>query len=365
MEKHLISYFHQPKKNIHQLYNPNMNVTLRTAARNFLYCGMLSSFFYLTGCNSKTQTDTTASGTETGEKLKIAVIPKGATHTFWKTVHAGANKAAQETGAEIIWQGPQKEDDRQMQIQVVQNFVSQGVDGIVLAPLDDRSLVPPVKAARNRKIPVIIFDSDLSSPDYESFVATDNKAGGKLCGKRLAELLGGKGKIMMLRYAEGSASTAAREAGFLEGIKEFGPNIEIISDNQYSGATLEKAFQVSQNLLNRFAQLDGIFCPNESSTQGMLRALQTSGKAGKVKFVGFDSNETLLKALNEGMIHGLAVQDPFSMGYNGVKTAIAVIKKQPFEKRFDTGVTMVTKDNLNDSTVSALLKPDLKKWLNE
>ncbi len=111
--------------------------------------------------------------------------------------------------------------------------------------------------------------------------------------------------------------------------------------------------------------MDGIFCPNESSTQGMLRALQTSGKAGKVKFVGFDSNETLLKGLNDNMIHGLAVQDPFSMGYNGVKTAVAVIKKQPFEKRFDTGVTMVTKDNINDSTIAALLKPDLKKWLKE
>jgi ribose transport system substrate-binding protein len=321
----------------------------------------------LPACNNSGQGQETGNTAGTGEqKLKIAVIPKGSTHVYWKNVHAGAEKAAQELGnVEVIWQGPQKEDDRQMQIQLMQNFISRGVDGIVLAPLDDRSLVPPVKAAINRKIPVVIFDSDLAAKEYASFVATDNFAGGKLCAKRMADITGGKGKVIMLRYSEGSASTHAREEGFLAGVKEYAPNLEMISTNQYAGSTMEKAFQVSQNLLNRFGDVDAIYCVNESATQGMLRALQTSNKAGKVKFVGFDSNETLVAALKAGTINGLAVQDPFNMGYLGVKTAVAVINGKPFEKRIDTGITMVTPDNMNEAKIKDLLSPDLKKWLKE
>jgi ribose transport system substrate-binding protein len=324
------------------------------------------SFTWLLACNSSPKEDQ-SSGTTITEtsKLKIAVIPKGSTHSFWKSIHAGAAKAAQEKGVEIIWQGPQKEDDRQMQIQVVQNFISRGVDGIVLAPLDDRSLATPVSSAVKRNIPVVIIDSGLQSEDYSSFVATDNKQGGKLCAKRLAELLNGKGKVIMLRYQEGSASTAEREAGFLEGMKEYAQNIELISTNQYAGATMEKAFQASQNLLNRFAEVDGIYCPNESSTQGMLRALQTSGRAKKVKFVGFDSNDALIAGINNGEVHGLAVQNPFKMGYEGVLTVVAVLKKEPYEKKIDTGVMLVTADNISTPEVKELLNPDLAKWLNE
>lgn len=322
-----------------------------------------------TACNNsgaKQEAGSNSKDAGSGESLKIAVIPKGSTHVYWKNVHAGAMKAAKELGnIEIIWQGPQKEDDRQMQIQLVQNFVSRGVDGIVLAPLDDRSLVPPVKSAVNRKIPVVIFDSDLAAKNYASFVATDNFAGGKLCAKRLADVMGNKGKVIMLRYSEGSASTHAREEGFLAGVKEYAPNLELISTNQYAGSTMEKAFQVSQNLLNRYGNVAGIFCVNESATQGMLRALQTANKAGKVKFVGFDSNETLVAGLKAGTIDGLAVQDPFNMGYLGVKTVAAVIKGQNYEKHIDTGITMVTPENMNEPKVKELLSPDLKKWLNE
>ncbi|GEO05207.1 hypothetical protein AAE02nite_28710 [Adhaeribacter aerolatus] len=325
---------------------------------------LMAGTVFTTACN-RSESGNTEGGEGSGEKLRIAVIPKGTTHIFWKYVHAGAAKAAKELGVEIIWQGPQKEDDRQLQIQVVQNFVSRQVDGIVLAPLDERSLVPPVKAARNRNIPVVIFDSDLGAKEYDSFVATDNYAGGKLAAKRMAEVLNGKGKVILLRYAEGSASTTARENGFLDGLKEYAPQIEIISSNQYAGATMEKAYQASQNLLNRFGQVDGIFCANESSTQGMYRALQTSGKAGKVKLIGFDSNETLLKAIQDGHIHGLAVQDPFRMGYEGVKTAVAIIQKKPFEKRIDTGVTMITKENMDTPENKILLNPEMDKWLDE
>ena len=325
---------------------------------NLFVLGVL--VFSLNGCG----TGSSAGEEGASDKLQIAVIPKGTTHFFWKSIHAGAEKAAQELGVEVIWQGPQKEDDRQMQIQVVQNFISRNIDAIVLAPLDDRSLVPPVQAAVKRDIPVIIIDSDLNADVYESFISTDNRKGGQMCAERLAEVLGGKGKVIMLRYSEGSASTTNREEGFLETIKEY-PDIELVSSNQYAGATIEKGFQASQNLLNRFPDVDGIFCPNESATTGMLRALQTAGRAGKVKLVGFDSSETLIKAIRAGELHGLAQQDPFQMGYLGVKTAVDVIEGKPVERRVDTGVIMVTPENLDDPEVQELVSPELDQWLGE
>jgi ribose transport system substrate-binding protein len=297
---------------------------------------------------------------EAEKKYKIAVIPKGTTHSFWKTVHAGAEKAAKEFNAEIFWQGPQKEDDRGMQIQVVQNFISRKVDAIVLAPLDDRALVRPVKNAVKRNIKVIIFDSSLKSDDYVSFVATDNFKGGKLCAKRLCEVMKGKGNALMMRYTEGSASTRQREEGFLAGMKEYGPEIKLLSTNQYGGATAAEAFKTAQNLLNRYGNVDGIFTPNESSTFGMLRALQTSGKAGKLKFVGFDSSTALLAALKKQQINGLALQNPFKMGYLGVKTAVEALEGKKVEKRLDTGVVMVTSENLNTPEIKKLLNPEIK-----
>jgi ribose transport system substrate-binding protein len=235
----------------------------------------------------------------------------------------------------------------------------------MVAPLDDQALVGPVKSAMSRQIPVVIFDSGLKAEVYNSFVATDNYAGGKLCAKQLAEVLGGKGNVILLKYAEGSEATLKREAGFLDGLKEYGPQIKLISQNQYAGATFEKAFQVSQNLLNRFSQFDGVFCSNETATQGMLRALQLAGKAGKVKFVGFDINQTLMTAVEKGELNGVAVQDPIKMGYEGVKTAVAIIKKQPFQKKIDTGVTMVTQQNIKEPAIQQLINPDVKQYLGE
>jgi ribose transport system substrate-binding protein len=317
----------------------------------------------LAACNSglKEQTDSE----RVGKKLQIAVIPKGTTHSFWKSIHAGAEKAAQELDIDVLWEELPEEDDRQVQIRSVQNFVNQGVNGIVLAPVDHQALVTPVYEAIKRDIPVVIIDSELDSNDFSSFVATDNKLGGRLCGKRLAELLQGKGKVLMLHCSENATSTLAREKGFMEAIKEYGPAIELVSTHQYTGVTLEKAFQNSQQLLKQFSTVNGIFTPTELTTQGMLKALQAAGQTKQVKFVGFDINPTLLTGLQNNEIHGLAVQNPFKIGYESVKTVVAVIKKQPFDKRIDTGVMLVTAENMDDPQTKELLNPDLKKWLGE
>jgi ribose transport system substrate-binding protein len=304
-------------------------------------------------------------------RIRIAVIPKGTTHTFWKSIHAGAVKAAKELGVEIIWKGPLKEDDRESQIKVMEEFITQRVSGIVLAPLDDTALRRPVKDAVGKQIPVVIIDSDLKSEDYTSFVATDNYLGGRKAGEHLAKLLGGKGKVIMLRYQEGSASTMNREQGFLDVLKEKYPDIQVVSSNQYGGATTESAVMASENLLAPLRtadgglSIDGIFCPNESTAFSMLRVLQDSGLAGKVKYVGFDSSERLVQALEKGQIHGLVLQDPINMGYLGVKSMVRCLRGEKIEKRIDTGSVVATTENMNDPQIRNLLEPDYKKWLGE
>jgi len=308
-------------------------------------------------------------GSNGKKKFTIAVIPKGTTHEFWKSIHAGSNKAAGEMSAtgietEVIWKGPLREDDREEQIKVVEGFAAQGVSGLVLAPLDNRALVRPVVDAGSAGVPTVIIDSGLETDNIVSFVATDNRKGGVLAADRLGQLLNGKGKVMVLRYAEGSASTTEREEGFIGEIKQKFPEIQLISTDQYAGATRDTAKRASENLLNRFGdEVQGIFTPNESSTAGMLSALQDIGKAGKVQFVGFDNSQLFIDAMRADQLHGVVVQNPFNMGYLGVKAMVDHLQGKPVEKKIDTGVMLVMKENLDSPEVQSLLHPPLDQYL--
>jgi ribose transport system substrate-binding protein len=297
-------------------------------------------------------------------KISIGVVPKGATHEHWKRVHLGAEKAAAELRAagvpvEVIWKGPIREDDREQQIQVVEGFVSQGVKGLALAPLDSRALVRPVEEAAQAGIATVIFDSALVPPHPAvSYVSTDNGKGGRLAGARMGALLGGKGTVLMLRYQEGSAATEERERGFLEELEATHPGVTVISSDQYAGATRDTAKRASENLLNRFGdRLDGIFTPNESSTAGMLLALQDIGRAGRVTFVGFDYSSAFIDPLKKGELKGFVVQNPVNMGYLSVKTLVDHLQGKPVPKMVDTGVLMVTLDNLNEPGIQSVINP--------
>jgi len=304
------------------------------------------------------------------DTLTIALIPKGTTHEFWKAVHAGAVRAAREASTsgrrvEVVFRGPEREDDREQQVALVQNFLGGRADAIVLAPLDRRALLPPVRQAMASGTPVVVIDSGLDGTpgeDVVAFVATDNREGGRLAGRALAELLGGRGRVLLLRYQEGSASTMEREAGFVEAIATF-PDLELVDPHRYAGATRATAQEAAENLLAAQGAPDGVFCPNESSTFGMLLALRSRQLAGKVRFVGFDASPGLVAALRAGELDALVVQDPMRMGRLGVETALRHLDGEAVPPVQDTGVHLVTRTNMDAADLRDLLEPDLERWL--
>jgi ribose transport system substrate-binding protein len=291
--------------------------------------------------------------------LTIAVIPMGTTHEFWKSVHAGALTAARELGVEIIWKGPLKEDDRNEQVQVVETLSGAGVDALVLSPLDDRALLRPVADARRAGIPTVIFNSALQGEEHVAFISTDNYQGGAMAARAMGRLTGGRGRLILIRLKVGVEGTTKREEGFLATLRAEFPEITVLSDNQYAGTSTEMAYQTMENLLSRFADVEAVFTPNESTTFGALRALQDHGLAGKVIHVGFDASAKLIEALEKGELHGLVLQEPFTMGYLSLKTAVAHLRGEPFEKTVATALVLATPDNMHEPSIERLLRPDL------
>src|SRR2546428_11147523 len=302
------------------------------------------------------------------KSFTVAVIPQGSTHDFWKSIHAGAMKAAGDEAAQgvkgkVVLKGPMREDDREQQVQVVEGFLTQHVSGIGLAPFDKNALVRPVEEAARAGIPTVVIDSALESKDPISFVASNNHHGGELAAEEMSRLLGGKGKVLLLRYQEGVFSTEQREKGFVDAIAKH-PAIQLISSNQYAGATRDTAKTAMENLLNRYGhEIDGVFTPNESSTAGALLALEDAGKAGKVRFVGFDTSDMFVKAMREGKLQGIVVQNPFRMGELGVQTLVDHLLGRPVPKKIDTGVQLITPENLDSPESRQLLRPPLDQYL--
>lgn len=317
------------------------------------------------GCNSEkreTATAGKAGASAAGQpKYRIAVIPKGTTHEFWKSVHAGAANAARELGnVEIVWKGTLEESNREGQINLVENFVTSEVDGICLAPLDSKALVRAVRYAKGQGIPTVIFDSGLDDPDtIVSYVATDNFHGGVLAARRLAEVLDKKGKVILLRYNVGSESTEKREEGFLETLAKEFPEIEVISKNEYSGTTPETSLSKCEALLTLHRDaVNGMFAVCEPNSTGMLKALEQEELAGKVKMIAFDPSPTLTQALRDRKLEGIVLQDPVKMGYLAVKTLVAHLEGQHVDATVSTGEFVATPDNMDTPEISKLLHPE-------
>lgn len=328
--------------------------------RSFRFAlGILALCFSVSGCSEGKPTSPTQTGTGGKKKLRIAVIPKGTTHDFWKSVHFGALQAAKELGnIEIIWNGPDKETDKEGQIKIVDTFVGERVDGICLAPIDRDALVTPVRRSKQRGIPVVVFDSALSDlKDSVSYVATDNYHGGVMAAEFLTKLLDGKGGVIMLRYQAGSESTEQREQGFLDTLKQ-SEGIKVLSENQRVNSDAVEALKVGETLLRNFkGEVTGVFTVCEPNNKGMLQSLENEQLAGKVRFVAFDSDPRILKGLKDKTVDGVILQNPVQMGYLAVKTLVAHLNGEKVEARIPTGEVLATQENLDNPDVRELLEP--------
>ena len=327
----------------------------------------LACLAFLTGCQDGTGGAPAAgsavgsSASSSGEKTyRIAVIPKGTSHEFWSSVHAGAENAAKELGnVEVLWKGPILENDREGQINVVQDFINGQVDGICLAPLDSQSLIEPVETAIDASIPVLIFDSGLDEgPDIVSYVATDNWQGGALAARRLGELLEGQGDAILLRYTSGSESTHQREEGFLETLQSDYPDINILSSDQYTGITPEDSLDKATQVLSKYKdEVDGVFSVCEPNATGTLEAIEQLELTDRVAFIAFDPNAPLIDGLKKGHVDGIVLQDPVKMGYLAVKTMVEHLEGGQVDKRINTGESMATPENMTEPRMDELLHP--------
>ena len=292
------------------------------------------------------------------KELNIVFIPKSSDQVFWKFMRNGVDDAIRENGkVALTWRGPTYNDDVDSQINILQLYTRPEVDAIIIAPTDRTRLADPIRKAAQLGINIVVVDSAVDSDQYRNFVTTDNYAGGKLAAKYLSERLGARGRVLVYRTVAGSASTDDRAVGFIDYIKENSPGISIVAD-EYGGGSRGKSLHSAAELLKSRLDLTGVFAVNESSSDGMLRALRQAGLAGKIEFVGFDSTDFLLEGLDKNEIHGLVVQNPRKMGYLAMKAAIAAANGTPIaEKTIYTDATVVTRSNRLAPEIQQLLVP--------
>lgn len=295
-------------------------------------------------------------------RTTIAVIPKASADIFWQSVHAGAVKGAQENDVTMLWDGPPNETDIAGEMQIMETMINRQVDAIAVAPSDRTSFKIVVDRAAAAHIPVVIYDSGVDTNKYVSFVATDNYAGGEIGADRMGQILGNKGKIVMIKTTPGGASTTAREDGFRHELQTKFPGIQIL-DERFGMASIAQSLTVAENMLTAHPDLNGIFCSNESGTEGAAQALKA--RSSKIKLVGFDSSPLLIDELKAGIIDSLVVQDPFRMGETAVNEAVKAVNREKTPKEIALPPRLVSLANLNNPDVQAQLYPDLKKYLGE
>jgi ribose transport system substrate-binding protein len=293
------------------------------------------------------------------KKRRIAVVPKATSHIFWLTVQSGAEAAGQKLGVDVIWNGPPAETEYDRQMQIVDSMIAQHVDGLAVAAAERNALNRSLDRAAQLGIPVTVFDSGVDSTNYMTFLATDNYEAGKMGARELARLVGAKGTVAMVMHAPGSASTMDRERGFDDVMKAEFPQINVVA-RQFGMSDRSKAMGAAENILTAHPDLNGIFASSEPSSIGASLALKSRGLSGKVKFVSFDSSDSLIEDLKGGTIDAMVVQDPFKMGFEAVKTLVDKLNGATPPKRIDLPARVVHKADLDKPDVHQLLYPGVK-----
>lgn len=322
----------------------------------------------LVGCDDQSATPGGTAGSDTPAKpqaVQIAVVAKSTVNAYWKAVEAGVRQAGAEENVTILWDGPDSETNHAGQVALIDNMVNRGVSGVVLAPTNVDAIVRPVESAFAKGVPIVLIDSSLNSDKPVSSIATDNRAAGAQAAVALAAAIGTNkpfgGKVIMLRFLEGSGSTEAREAGFAEKAKELGLELVESAYTKGGGSTTDAA-DTADALLRRHTkdgkiQVDGIFASNQPTAIAMLRKIEqfeAQGTAIACPFVGFDSHEVLLKGIRDGKVAAIVTQDPKTMGYLGVKTMLKHLRGEPVDKTVATATGTITKANIDDPKIKAL-----------
>ena len=297
----------------------------------------------LAGCNRR-------------RRRTVGVVPKATSHLFFVAVHAGVERAAREFDMDLLWNGPTDETDYSRQIEIVDSMVARHVDALAISAADERALVAPLERAMRAGIPVTVFDSAVNVEGYVSFISSDNYAAGCTAARRLAALIGGKGTVGMVMQKPGGASTVLRETGFADTVAKELSAVRIVA-RQYGMADPVRSRAAAENILTAHPDLGGIFASSEAASLGSIQAIRSRGLSGKVKLVTFDTSETHIEALKEGVIDIMLVQDPTQLGYEAVKSLARKLRGESPAHRMEIPVSVVVKSDLGQPAVRALLSP--------
>lgn len=281
---------------------------------------------------------------------------------FWQSVHAGANAAGHELGAEILWNGAASETDYSRQIQIVDSMIARRVDGLAVAASDRTALNNSLARAAAAGIPVVVFDSGVDSDDYMTFVATDNYEAGKVAARKLAALVGGKGKVAVVLHAPGSHSSMERERGFDEAMAAEFPAVTVVA-RQFGMSDRARAMAAAENIITAHPDLAGMFASAEPSSVGAALAVKSRGLSGKLRLVAFDAAEATIEDLKAGTVDALVAQDPFRIGYRAVQVLVERLNGSTPPRRIDLSARVVTRADLDAPEVRDLLFPDLRRYL--
>ena len=279
-----------------------------------------------------------------GKTIEIALVTKALDSEWWQRVKSGAEEAARAVpGVNLVVLAPEREVNIDQQVGILEDQITRGVSALAVAPAGVSEILPVLDKAKAAGIPVLIVDTDVNWPAKLSYIGADNRVGGRIAGEYIVKLLGGKGKVAVIRGILGIATHEERLAGFREAIAR-APGIECVA---VQPANSERALgmTVMENLLTAHPDLRAVFATNDQMALGAVEAIAAHNLTGKVQVVGFDATWEAVRAVVAGRLAGDMAGLPEVMGRRAVEEAIKAAKGQPVEKQAIITPVLVTKEN--------------------
>ncbi len=287
------------------------------------------------------------------DKMLVPLISKGFQHQFWQAVKAGADKAGEELGVTVTFEGPDNESQVDKQMDMLAAALANKPAAIGFAALDSQAAIPLLRQAQEAGIPIIAFDSGVDSDIPLATAATDNVAAAALAADKLAELIGGAGKVAVVAHDQTSRTGVDRRDGFVNRMKEAHPQIEVVAI-EYGGGDHLKSTEITKAMLAANPDLKGIFGTNEVSAIGVVNGVRELGSTG-ITIVGYDSGKAQTDAIRDGLMAGAITQNPVGIGYETVKAAVAAAKGETVPANIDTGFFWYDKSNIDAPEIAAVL----------